>query len=84
MYFNTLVHWAPRRAKMAQQVVQSLQNKINPNEKTLVIVSEGYKYPLNDQDALYVIYGDKISTEYTNSIDRQDPKYKNRSTIIIE
>ncbi len=68
---NTYIHWAPRRAKIAQQIISKAQSQyptVEPNSVVIVPENSEYMWALGDQNALQVIYGDtSIATFYGSS-----------------
>lgn len=65
MNFNSKVHWAPRRASEAQEVISKLTPLIKPTTHYIVnIKNKGYYLPLNNQDALHVVFGENVETVY--------------------
>lgn len=57
MTFNQLIHWAPQRAKISQELVKQAQETVSQSSKTFIVSdSKENKLSLNDQDALQVIF----------------------------
>lgn len=66
--FNSLIHWAPRRALLSEKLVKGFlaDKKSEPNKKIFIIqnTSEN-KLALNNQDGLKIIFNDdNIETYY--------------------
>ncbi len=70
--FNQLVYWAPRRAKIAKNLVDQVKVKYPyfPNGKVIYVYDNSEnRLALNDQDAFQVIYHNNlIKTIYTSSV----------------
>jgi len=65
--FNKNVHWAPRRAKISQELVARIQkNYPQLLQKDIIYIpnSSENKLSLNNQDAFQVIFGDYVTTVY--------------------
>lgn len=74
--FNSKIHWAPRRARVAKELVTKAQKfypRDNPDYPFIYIQpSSEKKLALNDQEGLKIIYGDEnIKTVYKHMIKKQ-------------
>ena len=73
--FNRNVHWAPRRAQLAGNLVQNAKEEYSkPDVLSVLYVRDlpEYKLALNDQDAMVAITGrDNFKTVYTDHIQNQ-------------
>lgn len=73
--FNRNVHWAPRRAQLAGNLVQNAKEEYNKRDVLSVLYVRDlpeYKLALNDQDAMVTITGrDNFKTVYTDHIQNQ-------------
>lgn len=75
--FNSLIHFAPRRSKIARDLIEKGKKLKLPDNRSVIIYvspSSENKLALNDQDALEVLYGrEDITTAYYHVI---SPLYK--------
>lgn len=68
--FNSLIHWAPRRAKIAEKLTEEVKMKYIDNKENILYVRNlpEFKLALNNQDAMIVITGRKeFQTIYKNN-----------------
>lgn len=74
--FNSKIHWAPRRAKIAKRLIEKARKYYKyPFEDYCIYVGKTSenKWALNDQDAFRLIYGDdRIKTIYTDETEREN------------
>lgn len=69
--FNTLIHWAPRRAKIAEKLIAEVKARQDNNEENVLYLRNlpEFKLALNNQDAMIVITGRRdFKTVYTGNL----------------
>lgn len=83
MQFNQLTYWAPRRALQVEEMVGKAIKLVPKNSESIVLIeSNDYKLPLNDQDAFHVLFGRGVKTFYEKIPSEQ--KTNNQKIIFLK